>query len=114
MLHCEVYKDPLGDFTNGGISSYHDTLDLVSDEGPFIATGLFRLVKAENRHVYGDEHYMDVVPVIYPVTRSCMWMAGGNILYTSDARFMKTTGLKYPLCIHDRYEGPDYSRYYDD
>lgn len=33
------------------------------------------------------------------------YMAGGNFLYTSDSRFREITKSKYPISIHDRYEG---------
>lgn len=51
----------------------------------------------------GDETQFDVQNL--EELRECWYMAGGNILYTSDSRFKQITGISYPIAIHDRYEG---------
>lgn len=58
-------------------------------------------VYIEKREVIGQE-YVDCKPAY---CRKRWYMAGGNILYTSDSRFKQITGISYPIAIHDRYEG---------
>lgn len=48
------------------------------------------------------QEYVDCKPAY---CRKRWYMAGGNILYTSDSRFKQITGISYPIAIHDRYEG---------
>lgn len=116
VLWCSVFKNPLGDCTNGGISSLNEQLGLIVPEGKhgFTSSSIFKLVECEDRQVYGNTHYKDIKPVICPTQRGNSWMAGGNLLYTSDSRWEEFTGCQYPLCIHDRCEGPEYERFYFD
>lgn len=104
-LPCSIFRDSLGDCTNGGISSAGQKLDLLTDDlYGFRTANLLRLVELEKRVVCGGKIYRDVIPVIYP---GRWWMSGGNILYSSDSRFEHYTGSMYPLVIHDRYETPE-------
>lgn len=101
-LPIYVYKNPLGDCTNKGISSRYDRLLLVCEEG-FIDIDENNppenLVKIVTRELY-DGEYKHIEPVAKP--SGVGWMAGGNIGHTSDSRFSKMS--KYPLNIHDRQE----------
>ena len=101
-LIAEVFRSSLGDCTNGGISSTRNTLYILADtKGPFKPEDLRECVCIEWREVCGGQ-YIDCKPVYF----SRRWyMAGGNFLYTSDSRFKEITKSKYPISIHDRYEG---------
>lgn len=101
-LPIYVYRNDLGDCTNGGISSKYSRLLLVCDNG-FIdvdeSNPPENLVKLVTRKLFGRE-YKHIEPVA-PVPAGCVgWMSGGNIACTSDSRF----NSDYPLKIHDRTE----------
>ena len=102
-LPIYVYKNELGDCTNGGISSKYDSLLLVSENG-FIKIDEDNLpenlVKLVTRNLWGKE-YKHIEP--YKPATQIGYMSGGNIAYSSDSRFPSD----YPLCIHDRQEIPE-------
>lgn len=96
-----VFRSSLGDCTNKGISSDHDRLYIVSDDGWSVLTDIRECVTVERR-IIGHSEYVNVRPV-YKADR--WYMSGGNYLFSSDARFKEATGVDYPVAIHDRYEG---------
>lgn len=101
-LTAEVYRNPLGDCTNDGISSYQRELYvLAAQKGPFEPEDIRQCVYIERREIMGKE-YIDCKPAY---CRKRWYMMGGNFLYTSDSRFKEITGISYPIAIHDRYEG---------
>lgn len=101
-LTAEVYRNPLGDCTNDGISSYQRELYvLAAQKGPFEPEDIRQCVYIERREVMGKE-YIDCKPAY---CRKRWYMMGGNFLYTSDSRFKEIIGISYPIAIHDRYEG---------
>ncbi len=101
-LTAYVYRDCLGDCTNGGISSTRRELYILSKEkGPFEPKDIRDCVYIEWREVGGEE-YINCRPAYF---KKRWYMAGGNFLYTSDSRFKEITKSKYPISIHDRYEG---------
>lgn len=102
-LTAGVYRDVmLGDCTNNGISAYAKELYILSKEkGPFEPEDIRQCVYIEWRDVCG-ESYINCKPAYF---RKRQYMAGGNFLYTSDSRFRDVTKCKYPISIHDRYEG---------
>lgn len=101
-LIAEVYKSGLGDCTNGGISANRGRLYiLAATKGPFEPQDIRECVYIEWRDACGEE-YIDCKPAY---CRKRWYMAGGNFLYTSDSRFKEITKSKYPISIHDRYEG---------
>lgn len=100
-LNAEVYRCGLGDCTNEGISAHRRELFILGSEGPFEPTDIRECVTVERKEVCGQE-YLNAKPAYCPKR---WYMMGGNFLYTSDSRFREYTGLKYPLPIHDRYEG---------
>lgn len=95
-LLVHVYRQRLGDCTNGGISSKFDSFILV---GP----GIPEIFEAREE-----------VPVLYlmkgsitgqPIAKPSLddkiwWMFGGNFVYTSDSRFPS----EQPIKIFDRRE----------
>ena len=95
-----VFRSNLGDCTNKGISSDHDRLYIVSDDGWSVLTDIRECVTVERRIIEHSE-YVNVRPV-YKADR--WYMSGGNFLFSSDARFKEVTGVDYPVAIHDRYE----------
>ena len=85
-----------------GISSYARELYILdAQKGPFEPDDIRQCVYIEKREIMGQE-YVDCKPAY---CRKRWYMAGGNILYTSDSRFKQITGISYPIAIHDRYEG---------
>lgn len=117
FLPCHVYKDSLGDCTNGGVSAKFDSLylcrDYVTEEDVLeyckannCLDEVERFVKCETRSLFGGTRiYKDIV-LVYEGNRkdTLGGMSGGNLLYTCDARWEEITGCPYPLSIHDRYE----------
>ena len=100
-LTAYVFRNPLGDCTNDGISKNRRELYIISDQkGPFEPQDIRECVYIEWREVMGEQ-YIDCKP-LYCSKR--WYMAGGNFLYTSDSRFKDITKSKYPIAIHDRYE----------
>lgn len=102
-LTAGVYRDSeLGDCTNDGISAHAGELYILSEQkGPFEPEDIRQCVYIEWREVCG-ELYIDCKPAYF---KKRWYMAGGNFLYTSDSRFVEITKSKYPISIHDRYEG---------
>ena len=101
----QVYKSPLGDCTNGGISGMVTSLCLTNVAGPFDPgpdRPAARLAKRRHGNV-----------VIYPegLGDDGGSMFGGNFAYSSDGRFTEAVrrlaGIEYgfPVAIHDRVEG---------
>ena len=104
-LTLHVYRWSLGDCTNGGISSRHDTLILVGDdvEGP-VSVDLDNppenVVKIVKRTICGRV-YMHLEPLDGCGNGGSRWyMSGGNLGFSSDSRFPSD----YALSIHDRAE----------
>lgn len=101
-LIAEVFRSALGDCTNNGISKDRKELYILSTQkGPFEPQDIRECVYIEWREVMGEQ-YIDCKPAY---CRKRWYMAGGNFLYTSDSRFKDITKSKYPISIHDRYEG---------
>ena len=101
-LTVYVLRNHLGDCTNNGISSNHNTLTLIGAgvEGPFKPSEDRPAVTMVTRVIAGRE-YKHLVPCdenANPLPG--WWMAGGNFAETSDSRFPNP----YPLSIHDRKE----------
>lgn len=113
-LVVSVFKNPLGDCTNGGISSFDKEILLVNVEGP-----------ADNKHMGYQKAMLlpgngpglvKIVPAVFinldQVWRKDprWWMMGGNYAATSDSRFHEavrriTGGASYgAVPIHDRAE----------
>lgn len=107
-LPISVYRDDLGDCTNGGITSKYDRLLLVCEDG-FIhiddenpPENLVVLVSRD----FGGREYKHLEPFKSPDSGCIGWMYGGNIACTSDSRFPS----EYPLRVHDRQETPEQYR----
>ena len=99
---AHIYRDDSVDCTNGGISAERSQLCIVTeDEYPFEPTDLRECVRVEHKDVNGKT-YVNVKPLCYP---NHWYMFGGNFLYCSDLRYQEATGVRYPVPIHDRYEG---------
>ncbi len=102
-LTARVYRDNgLGDCTNNGISAHASKLYILAEQkGSSEPEDIRQCVYIERREVSGGQ-YIGCKPVY---CRKRWYMAGGNFLYTPDSRFKEITGSKYPIPIHDRYEG---------
>ena len=118
-LSVNVYRNSIGDCTNGGVSSRFDTLLVACPDGSVtfdsdVETPL-NFCMVERRRicsVYGsmaEPVHLRIVPACVDesgqiVKRPGWWMNGGNIADTADSRFSRMNGHYYPLTIHDRQE----------
>ncbi len=107
-LPVDVYRFPIGDCTNDGISARFDELLVACPSGPrrFFSEHELPLNFCMVEQIYGVAH---IVPAVVTesgkiVPRPGWWMAGGNIADTCDSRWHELTGVQYPLHIHDRKE----------
>lgn len=102
-LPAYVYRNyQLADCTRGGISAHTSELYVLSEhKGPSEPEDIRQCVYIEGRKTCGEQ-YICSKPIYF---RKLWYMAGGNFLYTSDNRFKEITKSKYPIPIHDRYEG---------
>lgn len=103
-LPIKVYRNNNGDCSNGGITSRHDELLLICDDG-FIPIDEEnppeRLVQIVTRVLFGRE-YKHIEPYA-PIKSGCVgYMSGGSFGYSCDSRFTRISD--YPLSIHDRQE----------
>lgn len=111
-IRINVYRFPLGDCTNGGVSGRHTTLTVVNCEGPFNPT-------PDAPPVYLHSHHrgcLRIVPAAMGPNGKWLpihghWMMGGNFGHTSDSRFVEkcrelldTDYFYGAVAIHDRRE----------
>ena len=112
-ISANVYRFPLGDCTNGGISSRFDKVLLPCEDG-YIDVDTDNLPEnfcyVRMRVLFGNRVY-DIRPADIKdgelVNRDGKWYSmGGNFAYSSDARFHRMVGDMYgAIAIHDRVEG---------
>ena len=113
-LRVTVYRNPYGDCSNNGISNRFQELLVYCPNGPhhfFSEHELplnFCMVDSFRSGVDWPG-YSYIIPAMVNesgqvVRRPGWFMAGGNIVDTSDRRWHELTGTPYPLKIHDRTE----------
>jgi len=99
-----VFKHPLGDCTNNGLSSKANNLDLYynvteSDYEALSALDEDVLVLVERGSFQG--RLLGDIAVPFSILKTGAWsMSGGNFVYTSDSRFPSDS----PISVHDRVE----------
>lgn len=93
----DVFKNPLGDCSNDGVSNRHTKLFLPCGDGPFKASVDDESVVIFRQH--NDHKYLE--PLTVPAGAG--WMMGGNYAASPDSRFAEHFN-QYPLPIHDRQE----------
>jgi hypothetical protein len=111
-LDVDVYRFPMGDCSNGGISSRFGELAVACPYGPhsFDADEVLPLnFCVIERRELGFTDHVRIVPATVDergviVKRPGWWMFGGNVARTSDSRFYELSGVHYALDIHDRQE----------
>lgn len=111
MIHAlsvDVYRFPMGDCSNNGISNRFSELLISCPDGPhsFDPSVEIPLNFCMISWTMGNAH---IVPATVSetgrvVARPGWFMYGGNIAEASDSRFYELTGVRYPLHIHDRKE----------
>jgi hypothetical protein len=105
FISVEVYKFPLGECTNDGVSSKSRLRLLVEVPDGYILEselGDNDVILVKDSIRTGSDEYVRLTPE--DLYNSSKWtMAGGNFAYTSDSRFRRSYG-QYPLSIHDRVE----------
>lgn len=105
FISVDVYKFPLGECTNGGISSKGDITLVVETPDGNLSEGDISGPHSEElvlqKKFVGDREYLYFRPACIPANVWCM--AGGNYAYTSDGRFSEKYS-QYPIPIHDRVE----------
>lgn len=107
-LSMYVLRNTLGDCTAGGVSSGGNNFYVFASYLSFSQVvnhciknhiDLCQSLKLVYRK---NQDYIHAEPVI---ARSKHYMVGGNYIYTSDSRFERLTGIRYPIPVHDRREG---------
>ena len=108
-LIVEVFRNPLGDCTGGGISGRDSSLTVVNIDGPFHPTPERPAVAL----VDGPFKTKHIVPVLGDDDEGWRMaspagfvgpMMGGNYAASSDSRFSRAVGFYGAVAIHDRYE----------
>lgn len=99
-ISASVYKFPLGECTNGGVTAKATTV-LVPH--PY---GYYELEDGVKTH--NDMPVMELVTKhgrlhARPVDDDRWLMFGGNFIYSSDSRFQEIS--RQPIHVHDRHEG---------
>jgi hypothetical protein len=109
-IHVNVFRDSLGDCTNNGITSKHNSLTMFVDcsdqealeyckENNIDPNSCIILVR---RMLWGERHdYAE--PLIKPSGKVGPMM-GGNFVYTCDSRMHDWAKSWLPIPVHDRYE----------
>lgn len=101
----QIYRNCMGDCTNGGVSSNFNTALLFRDEisadaAAKMGAGRVAILRLETKPTIGSEPYLRAVPM-----GERRWvMFGGNFIWSSDSRFRQEVSER-PLPIHDRIEG---------
>ncbi len=109
-LPIDVYRCPLGDCTNKGISSRYKELLLVcpqghvtiDDENPPESA-----VQLVTRALFGDKIF-HIEPLKSPAKGHVGWIMGGNFAYSCDSRFGRMIPFYGAVPIHDRQETVEY------
>lgn len=103
-LICDIYQNPMGNFSNSGISSRVSKVTLVGEdangnpiEGPFEPSPCAPAVYLVVRKVGKREH---VFARPLELSDSVWSMMGGCFIYSCDARFP----FQFPIPLHDRVE----------
>ena len=114
-LSIMVYRGPLGDCTNNGISSRYNTLLVACPDGNHVIDTDFGIpdnfCHLRRRELFGGTTIVyDIRPADVSngeiIDRGRRWyMMGGNFAYTSDGRFRDMLkGFCGAVPIHDRVE----------
>ena len=100
-ITVDIYKRNGSVSPLNSISSRYDRVALPCPDGPLEESEIsdFPVIKIVRRTVFGRE-YVHAEPD--GDQRHAMY--GGCILDSSDTRFRETTGVIYPIKLHDRYE----------
>lgn len=100
-ITVDIYKRNPSVSPLNSISSRYNRVALPCHDGPLDESQIkgFPVIKIVRRLVSGRE-YVHAEPE--GDTRHAMY--GGCILDSSDTRFRETTGVMYPIKLHDRYE----------
>lgn len=113
-LTCYVYRCPLGECTNNGVTSekrmanceVKDTVLLIGNgndivEGP---TEVESAIENLRIPILILDRKTGILRAIPMGDDGIHWMFGGNFIYCSDSRFPMTGNFKVPIPVHDRRE----------
>ena len=106
-ITVDIYKPNNGSFSPlNSISSHYDRVALPCDDGPLEESEItsFPVIKLVRRKFPAANTFTP-----NPKATHVKPMYGGCILDSSDSRFRETTGVIYPIKLHDRYENPPIS-----
>jgi hypothetical protein len=106
-ITVDIYKRSNGSVSPlNSISYRYDRVVLPCVDGPLEESEIsgIPVVKLVRRKIAGREYIH-----AEPEGDTRLPMYGGCILDTSDSRFHETTGVRYPIKLHDRYENPPIS-----
>ena len=106
-ITVDIYKRNNGSVSPlNSISSRYDRVALPCVDGPLEESEIsgIPVIKLVRREIAGREYVH-----AEPEGDTRLPMYGGCILDSSDSRFRETTGVIYPIKLHDRYEDPPIS-----
>lgn len=113
-LIINVFRNPLGDCTNNGVSARHQELVVVNVSGPFDPLHNHEDAVILERTAGGHAGCAALYPAVFAGSRWVKapgwWMMGGNFGHTSDSRFTRVIedliGQPFygAVAIHDRRE----------
>jgi hypothetical protein len=104
-LIVHIFANPLGDCSNGGVSSRVKRLTLVNVAGPFEPSPDAPAARLVRREGVGN------IVVIPDEVAGKQTMAGGCFVYSSDDRFAQAVAelsgyaFGFPVALFDRVEG---------
>ena len=106
----DVFRNTLGDSTNGGITSQYDSVYLIGPgipglfEVPEGATNVLRMdARGEHRFARPFNSNITSAGIAF---NSQWWMMGGNFIWSTDGRFPSAA----PIPVHDRTETAEQMR----
>lgn len=101
---AHIFRDNLGDCSNGGLSSKTNEVYVPCPTGPYnIAKDNPKLVRLVTRD-FGFGSFTHAEPVKEVPKGHVGYMMGGTFIYSSDSRFPS----KYPIPLHDRTETQEF------
>jgi hypothetical protein len=101
-LLVDVYKFPLADCTNGGVTG--GTITKAVLIGPGLPKIFEPSADAPALFVQTRGNFPTIAVPEQPDANGrtqTWWMAGGNFVYTSDSRYREAIGW-HPIAVHDR------------
>lgn len=104
-VFVNTLRNSIGDCTNGGETAHNARFVLytwrMSRAAVLLDAQRLGFLPSEVLHACRNEVCGEYVADV--ITRRHAWhMAGGNFVFSPDARYREVTGVAYPISVHDR------------